>query len=1128
MKRRKTLALLTIAIAALAVLPAPAAYTPLSHPTFSSVHNGGRGGFTPPPAAPRTAAAGLEFDTSRRSPAPGSSQSAGALTVTGAVRPENWSQTLPDARLVLWDPAGIPDERAPPLLYNATYSFTSDADYADPTGWTDYSGAGTDAFVIPTLDGHDKVLEVSDQSTSTGAASASAPATGSVEFWMQTNATGSDGFTCALAQGAGTWRSFPARLASERLYCYYGGTGYVAVANVPRATWVHLRVVYNSTHYSTYMNGQMVASAYPHYASGTISDVHFRTDSTPTGYSGWVDAVDLSSDPAYVANRSSYLLLVDQFTLTRPGDWAWRAEAGGMSSETTWFSVPLSAPAAPTLQPITPNPSYGGRVYLDWSASSGAEGYHVYRHASYITQINDTLTVVGGDEDVPPAPGTYYYVVTAYNASGESAPSNCESVVVEPQYPAGSSVPSDYAMVLAVDSSYSPNGFTGSFSEVDRFDGRDSAARLAPPAGSAASLSRAINSLEVHAVRLSFLVYHVNGTLDIKVTNGAVNLTVARITDNGTLQFYEQGGVWRDLAALGVGWRLIDLVFNATPSGLDPAAIWVDGVEVMQNIYGGYNQGDEYPDVFGFTLWANSSGSALCYIDDVRYYVYEESGAFGLGLHYMRFVNEPGSNTGRVEIRAALFAGKFGYAAYDPARQDYDLLFEALWMPLHSLSSDEVTQPFALYDPITSSVEAGNYRIFLQTSSTTAFPTAIPAGSRVYLNATVTNLRTGRRIKTYESMQVSEALISHWLGVQLYIESNYSAVGAFSLEVRTGGFNGRAYTGWYSADLGPGGFYINDTNYYLRLTLNGRTALEDASPVLYRNIRRVYVNDLRLVNDRGVTVNASLLGSTNDSVLIQPYSSVVIPWSPGACALRWYDAASGEMLASERTAANISEYRLDADPQRVVYFSAFASDLLGLPVDTVRLYVDGERKAWGPVSAPLGLHEVRVLDYSGALVYSAWVNWSAQSEYSIYVPAATILISNNYNESALVRIEKSGVVLQEVVVPALGALQFRVTTGTYAIDVYNASDSSELLDEFELTMSENSTRLVSFGFAEFEVPPYPDLTPAWSDWLLTGMLGLVGVGLVVGMGAYVQRVKREQQERSRRTVPARIERSPWR
>jgi len=570
------------------------------------------------------------------------------------------------------------------------------------------------------------------------------------------------------------------------------------------------------------------------------------------------------------------------------------------------------------------------------------------------------------------------------------------------------------------------------------------------------------------------------------------------IIPGGEMRVYTQGSVWLTIATLSAGqWYHLQMRADASQSP-DRLWVWLDGEPVLDDVASAYNRAS----CGGLWLAAYAPGSG----DSRAYYDALEAWA-------------------PPRFRLAHFGGTL-------VRTETGTTIE----PSHIVIDADNR---SLDGPSLEQVRRYEFRLLKMDGYYVSGPALQPTGVPPLSTQTMYDLSLAEMfVEGYQARFRDLLMFAYCGGRAFYVDTSMFqndvseyAVPVIDLRSNYSLPGGDTYLYYQQEGCSEWHRFYPGDELYGRFKIEVRDARNRTwvsesgySDAVWRQLR---VSDLRLVNDRGVAVNASLLGSTNDSVLIQPYSSVVIPWSPGGCTLRWYDVATGELLAAGTTVANVSEYRLDADPRRTVYFSAFASDLLGLPQDTVRLYVDGERRAWGPVSATSGLHQVVVLDYAGDRVYAAWLNWSRYSEFSVHVPVATILTANNYNTTVLVRIEKRGILLQEAVVPALGGLQFRVTTGTYEFTVLNATTKEEI-EDFELTMAENATELVSFGFAEFVVPPYPDIRPELNDWLLTGMLGLVGVGLVVGMGAYVQKVKRDQRERERRTVPARIERSPWR
>jgi hypothetical protein len=95
-------------------------------------------------------------------------------------------------------------------------------------------------------------------------------------------------------------------------------------------------------------------------------------------------------------------------------------------------------PEPPILNPIRPNPSTSGTYTINWSVSTNAEKYYLYRYSSWITTLNSSVQLMGIISQTQYIEGSmpegrYYYVVCGVNINGSSAPSNCESILV--QYP---------------------------------------------------------------------------------------------------------------------------------------------------------------------------------------------------------------------------------------------------------------------------------------------------------------------------------------------------------------------------------------------------------------------------------------------------------------------------------------------------------------------------------------------------------------------------------------------------------------------------------------------------------------------------------------------------------------------
>ncbi|HMF31356.1 MAG TPA: 6-bladed beta-propeller, partial [Candidatus Lokiarchaeia archaeon] len=103
--------------------------------------------------------------------------------------------------------------------------------------------------------------------------------------------------------------------------------------------------------------------------------------------------------------------------------------------ETLVIPPPSFAPPAPNLASLTVDTAAPGNVTVKWDAATGAVSYSVYRYTSFISAVNNSITNVANPTtttytDQLTASGTYYYVVTATNASGTSGISNCKSVEV--------------------------------------------------------------------------------------------------------------------------------------------------------------------------------------------------------------------------------------------------------------------------------------------------------------------------------------------------------------------------------------------------------------------------------------------------------------------------------------------------------------------------------------------------------------------------------------------------------------------------------------------------------------------------------------------------------------------------
>lgn len=94
-------------------------------------------------------------------------------------------------------------------------------------------------------------------------------------------------------------------------------------------------------------------------------------------------------------------------------------------------------PDAPTLQEISPDPTEGLEISLDWDDNDNTDSWNVYRHTEEITDSNlDSASMIATEitdsnyTDTVSGLGTYWYAVVANNILGSSPVSNSESVSV--------------------------------------------------------------------------------------------------------------------------------------------------------------------------------------------------------------------------------------------------------------------------------------------------------------------------------------------------------------------------------------------------------------------------------------------------------------------------------------------------------------------------------------------------------------------------------------------------------------------------------------------------------------------------------------------------------------------------
>ncbi len=208
---------------------------------------------------------------------------------------------------------------------------------------------------------------------------------------------------------------------------------------------------------------------------------------------------------------------------------------------------------------------------------------------------------------------------------------------------------------------------------------------------------------------------------------------------------------------------------------------------------------------------------------------------------------------------------------------------------------------------------------------------------------------------------------------------------------------------------------------------------------------------------------------------------------------------------------------------RVVYFAAFSNDGLGIPAETVRLYINGTRREWGPVDLSGSWFNVTVLDYINDSQYSDVLDLSHTSEINVFIQISEMGIINlERNESITVEISKGGILLQNQTIPALSFLSFRFTDGNYSVNCTFANGTVETrLVDVLASGTDLTTYKLNFGLFEEAMPP--DLSDVKPGWIELGITLIVMVGIAVLIIALVVVAWRSSDRKYKRLVRQREE-----
>jgi hypothetical protein len=170
----------------------------------------------------------------------------------------------------------------------------------------------------------------------------------------------------------------------------------------------------------------------------------------------------------------------------------------------------------------------------------------------------------------------------------------------------------------------------------------------------------------------------------------------------------------------------------------------------------------------------------------------------------------------------------------------------------------------------------------------------------------------------------------------------------------------------------------------------------------------------------------------------------------------------GELDDVNPTTGNISITIPESYSVRTVYFSAFSSDGLGVPIDTIRLYIDGNRYEWGPVTISQGIHHVIANDFFSVKQYDVMADLTTVFEWNVFLNMATLSLYNNDTVNYLTfKITKNDIPLLSQLIAPQNSLIFRFVAGLYSIEAYYPNGT--LCASRKIALLTNSTESLSFG-----------------------------------------------------------------
>ena len=145
---------------------------------------------------------------------------------------------------------------------------------------------------------------------------------------------------------------------------------------------------------------------------------------------GW-SQLSLKNDVIFHGGYSLYSVAAADARQAIITNFTWTITDGGL----TITDGGLAIPGPFTLSSNAGTPDTDGTFILTWTSSARANNYSVYRHSSYITEINGSVTLL--EDEITElslmlssySDGNYYFIVVAHNDNGDTL-SNCIKITV--------------------------------------------------------------------------------------------------------------------------------------------------------------------------------------------------------------------------------------------------------------------------------------------------------------------------------------------------------------------------------------------------------------------------------------------------------------------------------------------------------------------------------------------------------------------------------------------------------------------------------------------------------------------------------------------------------------------------